>query len=201
MGKSQLSDDIAWIIVRLLGGFWAFRQTMLRRPHGSARRRVLQSIYYAYLHRYGAFIGHTAQIDAEPCFPHNLHGIFVAGNARVGKNCVIFQQVTIGANSLPDSKGVGTPAIGDCVYIGAGAKIIGGIAVGNNCRIGANCVVTRDVPDDSIVVTARPEILARTSPIDNRYYRWSEHGPMYFDSGSWVLVKDPDLVERLSDAL
>jgi serine O-acetyltransferase len=193
--------DIAWCIVRLFGGFWSFRHAMLQRPHGSVRRRVLQAIYYAYLHRYGAFIGHTAQIDSEPCFPHNLHGIFIAGNARIGRNCVIFQQVTIGANSLADSKGVGTPAIGDCVYVGAGAKIIGGVTVGNNCRIGANCVVTVGVPDNSIVVTARPVILPRAGPVDNRYFRWSEQGPMYFDAGRWILVTDQALIDRLGNAL
>jgi len=192
--------DLSWLIVRLSGGFWAFREGVLRRPRGRLAKRVLKAIYYAYLHRYGAYIGHSAHFASEPCFPHNLHGIFIAGNAKIGRNCVLFQQVTIGANALPDSKGVGTPILGDNVYVGAGAKIIGAVKVGNNCRIGANCIVSCDAPDNSIVVLPRPELITRQSTQDNRYFRWSPNGPVYFEGGQWIIERDPNVISKLRDA-
>jgi len=86
---------------------------------------------------------------------------------------VIFQQVTIGSNMLKDSKGFGAPTIGDDVYIGAGARIIGNVRIGNQCRIGANCVVTRDVPDRATVVLAEPRVLIHKEERDNSFRKIS----------------------------
>lgn len=80
--------------------------------------------------------------------PH-LMGIIIAGNAVIGNNCTIFHQVTIGIDEL---KGREAPVIGDNVYIGAGAKIIGNVYVGSNSKIGANAVITKDVPVGATVV-------------------------------------------------
>lgn len=67
----------------------------------------------------------------------------------IGNNCTIFHQVTIGIDEL---KGREAPVIGDNVYIGAGAKIIGNVHVGSISRIGANAVITKDVPVGATVV-------------------------------------------------
>ena len=82
--------------------------------------------------------------------PH-LNGIIIHKNASVDENCTIFQQVTIGANEhrLDYTK---APQIGSRVYIGAGAKIIGNITIGDDVRIGANAVVTKNVPAGMTVV-------------------------------------------------
>lgn len=193
-------QDLALAIVRLCGGFWQFR-TLMKDPRKPRwLRQLLRRIYYLYLERYGAYIGANSSFSGEPCFPHNLLGIFIAGNASIGKNCVIFQHVTIGANALSQSKGAGAPTIGDDVYIGAGAKIIGAVTIGNNCRIGANCVVTSDVPDNSLVVLDSPRVLTREQVMDNRYFRWSPEGPEYFAEGRWILEQDPAVVERLRGA-
>jgi serine O-acetyltransferase len=61
---------------------------------------------------------------------------------------VIMQQVTIGARNIDDR----APAIEDNVFIGAGAKVLGGIRVGHHCTIGANAVVTRDLPPGSTII-------------------------------------------------
>ena len=53
------------------------------------------------------------------------------------------------------------PVIGDNVYIGPGAKIFGGIQVGNNVRIGANCIVFQDIPDNATVVLEKPRIIIK----------------------------------------
>lgn len=85
---------------------------------------------------------------------HNLggglliqHGFSTIVSAeRIGNNCKIYQQVTIGFNHRLQA-----PVIGDNVEICCGAKIIGGVHVGNNVLIGANSVVVTDIPDNSIV--------------------------------------------------
>lgn len=95
--------------------------------------------------------------------PHAFSGIYISKNAKIGKGCTIFHQVTIGSNMIEDSKNYGAPTIGNNVYIGAGAKIIGNVKVGNNVRIGANCVVVNDVPDNSTIVLQEPRIIIKSN--------------------------------------
>jgi serine O-acetyltransferase len=108
-------------------------------------------------------------ITDKPVFPHGLNGIFISQRAVIGKNCVIFQQVTIGSNSLKDSQKIGAPVLGDNVYIGAGAKIIGKITIGSNVRIGANAIVVMDIPDNSTVVMNKPRIIIHDEKRDNEF--------------------------------
>lgn len=65
--------------------------------------------------------------------------------------------------------------IGDRVYIGAGAKIIGGITIGNDVRIGANCIVTDDIPANSTVVMEKPRVITYAEPRDNTFVSWDEY--------------------------
>ena len=65
--------------------------------------------------------------------------------ATIGENCTVFQGVTIG-----EWKGK-RPHIGNNVTIFAGAKVIGNVTIGNNVVVGANAVVTHDVPDNAVV--------------------------------------------------
>ena len=79
-------------------------------------------------------------------------GIIINGNVKIGRNCNIHHGVTIGArNRSASGLELGTPEIGDNVYIGPGAKVFGGIKIGNNVAIGANAVVTHDIPDNAVV--------------------------------------------------
>ena len=120
-----------------------------------------------------------------------IFGIFISGGAKIGRNCVIFQQVTIGSNTLVDSKGLGAPQIGDSCYIGAGAKIIGNVKVGNNVRIAANAMVYQDVADNCVVVSGKQEIIEKSAAeLDNRFYHKYKGQWEYFDDGVWLPVKD-----------
>ena len=92
-----------------------------------------------------------ARFASPPNLPYGLNGIIVSHNAVIGSNVTIFHQVTIG-----EGKG-GAPVIGDNVMIGAGAKIIGAVKVVNGVKIGANCVVVHDVPDNAVI--AAPEAI------------------------------------------
>ncbi len=120
--------------------------------------------------KYGCGISPMTELEACPEFPHGLYGIFISRYAKIGKNCVIFQQVTIGSNSIKTSASYGAPVIGDDCYIGAGTKIIGGIKIGNHVRIGANCIVCTDVPDNSTVVMGKPRIIPHDYELDNQFY-------------------------------
>ncbi len=91
--------------------------------------------------------------------PHP-NGIVIHPKARIGPNCLVFHQVTIGMNGRG-----GVPRIGGHVDIGAGAKIIGNVVIGDHAVIGANAVVTRDVPRGGVVVGA-PARLVRTLALD-----------------------------------
>lgn len=76
-------------------------------------------------------------------------GIVVSGYARFGDNCRIRNGVVVGLARTDDPC---APVIGDNVDIGAGAKVLGRIRVGNNVMIGANAVVVTNIPDDCIAV-------------------------------------------------
>lgn len=192
-------QDLAEVLVRVTGGFWATKRRIEGLPRG-VRRKLLMELYYLYLRNYNSYIGHNAVFADEPCFPHGLHGVFIAGGARIGRNCVIFQHVTIGTNPLPDSRVRGKPTIGDECYIGAGATIVGGVKIGNRCRIGANSTVFRDVEDDSTVLPPEPRVLSGRNNL-NRYYVWSRSGPVYYRDGAWVPEDDPEVLERLNGCL
>ncbi|MBB3119612.1 serine acetyltransferase [Pseudoduganella violacea] len=154
-------------------------------------------LYGLYQYENGSSIAWDSQFAGEPCFPHGPKSIFVSGGAKIGRNCVIFQQVTIGSNTLPGSKGMGAPTIGDNCYIGAGAKIVGAVRVGHNVRIAANAVVYEDVPDNSVVLSGEQRTVTRAAPLDNRFYsfrgRW-----MFFSDGAWTPVVDAAVLAGLS---
>lgn len=89
------------------------------------------------------------------------YGVVFSEDAVLGDHCFVFHQVTIGANEHDRTVHNGVPVVGDRVYIGCGAKLIGGITVGSDVIIGANAVVTKDVPDRRTVVGNPARILER----------------------------------------
>src|SRR5512146_1900752 len=91
----------------------------------------------------GAVIGRRLFID------HGM-GVVIGETAVVGDDVTLYQGVTLGGTGKEQGKR--HPTVGSNVVIGAGAKILGNISIGPNCRIGAGSVVLRDVPADSTVV-------------------------------------------------
>ncbi|MEZ5920202.1 MAG: serine acetyltransferase [Parvularculaceae bacterium] len=81
-----------------------------------------------------------ADIAKDVRLPHP-NGVVIHGRAVVGEGSVIMQQVTLGTIR----EGL-APRLGARVYVGAGAKILGGVAIGDEAKIGANAVVVKDVP-------------------------------------------------------
>ena len=101
--------------------------------------------------------------------PYGFYGIQIGKYVQIGKKCTIFPHAVIGANTFMDSKNAGFPTIGDHVFIGAGAMIIGNVTIGDNARIGANAIVTKDVPANSVVVAAEPRIIIKDAQMDNEF--------------------------------
>lgn len=124
--------------------------------------------------RNAASISIDADIASPLILPHGVSGIFITQSASIGHDVVIFQQVTIGANTIKGSKSYGAPTIGDSVYIGAGAKIIGNANIGSNARIGANAVIVKDIPKNSIAVCSEPRVIIKEMELDNSFCPYLE---------------------------
>jgi serine O-acetyltransferase len=103
----------------------------------------------------GATIGIGLFID------HGM-GVVVGETAEIGNDVTLYHGVTLGGTNL--SKGKRHPTIGDRVTIGAGAKVLGNITIGADSRIGANAVVVKSVPENSVVVGVPGQIIKRSHP-------------------------------------
>jgi serine O-acetyltransferase len=103
----------------------------------------------------GARIGRQLFID------HGM-GVVIGETAEVGDCVTIYHNVTLGGTSLEKTKR--HPTIGDHVVIGAGAKVLGAITVGAHTRIGANAVVIKQTPPNSVVVGVPGQVVMREGP-------------------------------------
>lgn len=132
--------------------YWRMRKEVINKDS-----KVPKMIRFYYLYRMkkiealnnafiGTFMGVGTTFLEPPILPHALNGIVISSFAKIGKNCTIYHQVTIAQENNKAAE------IGDNCLIGAGAKIIGEIKIGNNVKIGANTVVNKDVPDNCTVV-------------------------------------------------
>lgn len=116
----------------------------------------------------GADIPLGCQIGGGLLLPHP-NGIVIHPDARIGQNCLIFQQVTLGTGGPQP----GAPVLAAGVDIGAGAKVLGGVVIGERALIGANAVVLCDVPAGATAVGIPARILhakaaVRTGAKDER---------------------------------
>jgi serine O-acetyltransferase len=127
----------------------------------------------------GIEIHPAAKIGRRLFIDHGL-GVVIGETAIVGEDVTLYQGVTLGGTGK--ERGKRHPTIEDHVVIGGGAKILGNITVGKNCRIGAGSVVLRNVPDDSTVVGVPGHII--------------------FREGKRVVITDPKQInDPLSEAL
>ena len=83
-------------------------------------------------------------------FPHPI-GIVIHPDVKIGKNCTIYQNVTIGRGKYIEANHSDVPVLGDNVTIYANSVLTNGIRVGNNVTIGAGSIVLKDVPDNTTV--------------------------------------------------
>lgn len=112
---------------------------------------------------WNVYIGDHAEIGPGLYLAHG--NVVIDGTVAIGRNCEINPWVTIGlSNSARFGWVFRGPTIGDNVYIGTGAKVLGPITVGNNVRIGANAVVIADVPDGATAVGVPARVVSRGAP-------------------------------------
>jgi serine O-acetyltransferase len=102
---------------------------------------------------------HPAAVLGPGLFIDHATGVVIGETAEVGTDVTIYHGVTLGGTSL--ERGKRHPTVGDRVTIGAGAKVLGPITIGHDSRIGANAVVVKAVPPDSVVVGVPGRVIMR----------------------------------------
>lgn len=156
--RSYWREDLRGYREGLLAqGFWALqvyrfgharfgvRSPWIRKPWGALHLLLAKFIELSC----GISIGATAQIGRRLVIEH-FGGIVIHGHAVIGDDCMIRQGVTIGNKNR--ERPLEAPTIGSRVDIGAGAKLLGAIYIGDDSSIGANAVVLIDVPANAIAV-------------------------------------------------
>ena len=157
-----------WIMVIYRLGNWADSRpnVILRLPAWTLYLclKMLLGIFtsniFLWAGRRGARIGPGLRL----VHPFN---VMIGRGVEIGTDCNIYHEVTLGTGQIP-----GTPKIGNHVCIYPGARLLGGIEIGNGTMIGANCVVTKDVPSGSVIVSAPSRIIPRSLSTQAR--RWDK---------------------------
>ena len=122
------------------------------RPFAGLLRHLNQLLFACH-------IGSNAQIGEGCIFQHNGVGTVISDHAVIGKNCIIYQGVTIGV--IEDGSNA-APHLGNEVIVGANSTLLGDIAIGDRAKIGAGAVVLRDVPEGCTAVGVPAAILWST---------------------------------------
>lgn len=165
--RSQFFDDLAVAQEGLLSlGFWAlqvYRFGHLRyRFHNRILRYTLGAMHLVLAKLAemlcGVTIGVSAKIGQRLVIEHS-GAIVIHGRSEIGNDCIVRQGVTIGNKDLSDP--LGAPIIGHRVNIGAGAKILGRVRIGDGAQIGANAVVLHDVPAGAVAVGVPARVIVK----------------------------------------
>jgi serine O-acetyltransferase len=114
------------------------------------------------LQAHGVFISPSAVVPASTKLPHPV-GIVVGDGVRLGERVVLYQNVTLGGARVGDAQEGRYPVVGDDTVLFAGAVVAGAVTIGRGCVIGANSVVTSDVPDGATAVGAPARVVARST--------------------------------------
>jgi serine O-acetyltransferase len=147
-----------------------FRYTFLFRMTVKYKRQSLPGIFYRllkrrYKYKYGFEISSGAEIG-EGFYLSDHCGPVIIGPIKIGRNCNIAHNVTIGRAF----KGgiLGRPTIDEYVWIGTGSVLVGNIKIGKNVLIAPNSFVNFDVPDNSLVIGNPGRIIKKDNP--TKYY-------------------------------
>ncbi len=171
MRNELLKSDLFRIIPKpysffnLLKGFrnQGFRYLFFKRLKSKSFNRVFTFIYRIIIRHYTYKFGFQIPVEniGGGFYIGHFGTVVVSVNAKIGRNCNIAHNVTIGAARGERS---GAPQIGDFVWMGTGSVIVGNIKIGNNVLIAPNSFVNFDVPDNSIVIGNPGKIIHKKNP-------------------------------------
>lgn len=139
---------------------WGYRaaHALWGRPGMKLPARLLSQMVRALT---GVEIHPAARLGRRFFIDHGS-GVVIGETTQVGDDCVIFHGSTLGGTSM--RKGKRHPTLGDRVVVGAGAKVLGPVWIGDGARIGANAVVLHDVPPDAAAVGVPAKIRVKHRP-------------------------------------
>lgn len=140
---------IARILVKLLGGIWNVKKRCQMQNRIFSKFYIFLYNYYQFEH--GSAISYKSKFNNTPVFPRGMKQIVISEDVEIGKNSVIYQQVTIDKELSINSEISAAPVIGDNCLIYPGVKIIGPIRIGDNVVIGSNVVVQTDIAASSVI--------------------------------------------------
>ena len=146
-----------------------FRYTFFMRKVATHKINTLSGLCYrVFLKRYG--IKYGFQIPAQTkigkgfCIYH-FGNVVINPDALIGKNCTILTSATIGETNRGSRKG--SPTLGDRVWLGSGAVVVGKIVIGNNVLIAPNAYVNFDVPSNSLVIGNPAKIIPKENATED----------------------------------
>ena len=163
--EDWLAHDCTWS----RHGFWALLVYRFGRWRYGIRPRILRAPF-SLLYKLLKFVAEMLLGIELPCETvigrrlviEHVGGIVISGDAVFGDDCILRNGVTVGLRNRMQR---GSPRLGDRVDIGAGAKLLGPIRIGNDVAIGANAVVLCDVPDNCIAVGIPAQVKPRQSAL------------------------------------
>ncbi len=120
-------------------------------------------IYYFMRIIYACDLPYTVELGKNVGLFHNGLGVVIHRNAKIGEGTKIYQNVTIGGNGRPEALN-GVPTIGENVFIGSGAVVMGPISIGDNAKIGANAVVTKSIPPYGVALGIPAKLVSVQEP-------------------------------------
>lgn len=139
--------------------YWKRREIVINPEN---KTFLLIKLYYLYYIKktdayhncsFGTNLNSGAIFKSPPILPHGPNGIIVGHNLVVGSNVTLYHQVTLAH---------GGGKIGNNVMFGAGSKLLSGVNIGDNAKIGANCVVVENIPQNATVVLPKPRIILKS---------------------------------------
>lgn len=167
-----------WFVVVLTQqGAWASIQYRFNRwVHTRVRITIIRQMLKLFGYFWYKLVQITTGIDlpetaeiGKGLYIGHFGTIIVGVGVKLGENCNLSQDITVGYAGLGEKRGC--PTIGDRVYIAPGARVIGKINIGNDVVIGANAVVTKDLPDRAIAVGVPAKIINYNSSESYVIYR------------------------------
>ena len=174
--RGELSRRWERIDSIVLRGAWtavvSFRvKTWARRNHVPLLPQICDTLNRVF---WGVIIGDHVQIGRGFCIAHGY--VVIDGGTTIGKNCSINPYVTIGLGTGSNvAFSLRGPTIGDNVYIGTGAKVLGPITIGDNVKIGANAVVITDIPANHTAIGVPAHAIPQ-KPVPKRKPRARQDG-------------------------